>query len=151
MFFQEEVFPFNTTLCLRFPGNISIVSLSHHLFHMFLKWMLNFHTRLYRNIKKNSPRVSRWVTEKLFIDFMCNWQQLCNAWVTGYETWLSLCKKFVLHKVIKKRIEFKDFTEDRKKTSWTIIFIKFVICFLWNVATLLFSSHSGKCLPLILI
>ena len=101
----------------------------------------------FQNIKENSPQVSWCVAIKSFRDFMYNWQQFCSAWVTRYETWLGLCKKFVLHKVIKQRVEykpFKYFTEDRKKPNWMIIFIKFVLSFLWTGTTFLFFESSSQ-------
>ena len=69
----------------------------------------------FRNIKKNSPRVSWWVKIKTLIDF----HESPGMKPDG------LCKKFFLHKTIKQRIEykpFKDFTKDREKMNWTISF-----------------------------
>ena len=87
---------------------------------------------------------------------MCNWQQLCNDKWPGtkpvkslFVLNLTLCKKFVLHKFIKQRIKYKpfqDFTEDRKKTDWTIIFYQICTLFLWTGTTLLFLQSSGKIL-----
>ena len=101
----------------------------------------------FRNIKKNSPRVIRLVAVKTLIDFMCNWQQLCTPWVTRYDTGLTLCKKFVMYKLIVQRIEYKPFrgfTKDRNKTNWTIIFYQIVLTFLWTGTVLLFFQSSGK-------
>ena len=123
---------------------------------MFLICILNLHARLYKRFSKYQeefPSVSWWVTIKTFIDFMCNWQQLCNTWVTRYQAWLTLYKKFVLHKGIIQRFEckpFKDFTEEWKKTNWTIIFLSNLYSLFYGLALeYFFSSLPGKCLPLL--
>ena len=106
------------------PGNLLIISTSYRLCYMILIWILNLHARLYQKLSEYQEKVP--LCQLIdFIDFICNWQQLCNAWVLRYKTWLTLCKKFVLHEAIKQRLNaksFKDFTEDSKKSDWAIIF-----------------------------
>ena len=121
------------------PGNLLIISTSYDLCHMILIWILNLHARLYQKLSEYQEKVS--LCQLIdFIDFICNWQQLCNAWVLRYKTWLILCKKFVLHEAIKQRLNaksFKDFTEDSKKSDWAIIFYQiFTLVFMgWCYVT----------------
>ena len=152
MFFQEEVCPSVQPFVYDLSGNLSIISIGHHLFHMFLIWILNLHARLYQRLSKYQekfPLCHGLQSKLLYISFVIN-----SNCATRYETWLTLCKKFILHKVVKQRIEyklFKNFTEDRKKTKWTIIFYQFCTLFFMDWYYILFFRSSGKMPPLTLI